>query len=83
MLSRGLENTALVIGRTAVLENLQPNMINLSGADQQHSRIQSLIVLTDNARKILADRTSTMKMKEDALIAMIALRAPPMVVNAI
>ena len=58
-------------------------MINLSGADQQHSRIQSLIVLTDNANNILAGRTSTVKMKEGALISMMAMGWPPRVAKAI
>ena len=64
-------------------ETFSVNMINLSGGDQQHSRTQALIVITDNANKILADRDAAMKMKEDSLVAMTALGWPPKVVKAI
>ena len=57
-------------------------MVSLSGAGQ-HSRTHALIVLTDNANKILADSTSTKQQKEDALIDMMALGWAPMAVKAI
>ena len=58
-------------------------MINISGAGQQHSRIQALIVLTDNADKVSPGRTCAVKMKEGALIAMMAMGWSTRVVKAV
>ena len=57
-------------------------MADISGADQQHSRIQALIVLAENDNKILAGITSMVKMKEDTLLAMMALDWAPRFVKA-